>query len=74
MRRRKKEIILLRSVTHAYRARDILEKKGVRAYIERIPEDLRQGGCGYGVAVYDSTQRAIELIEEAGIEVKRIVR
>ena len=45
MRNGRKEMIMLRSVTYAYRARDILAKYGIRAYVERVPEDLRQDGA-----------------------------
>ena len=66
MRNGRKEMIMLRSVTYAYRARDILAKYGIRAYVERVPEDLRQDGCGYGVAVYTGAQKAAVLAVRAG--------
>lgn len=66
-------MLMLRSVTHAYRARDILNKHGIRAYVERVPEDLRQDGCGYGVAVYTDPQNATDILQNEGLQVKRIL-
>ncbi len=73
MRNGRKEIIMLRSVTHAYRARDILSKYGIRAYVERVPENLRQDGCGYGIAVYTGSQRASTILRDEGLQINRII-
>ena len=73
MRNGRKEMIMLRSVTYAYRARDILAKYGIRAYVERVPEDLRQDGCGYGAPVYTGAQKASDILRQEGLQVKRII-
>ncbi len=74
MQRDKKTFIILRSVTHAYRARDILDKHGIRGYIERVPENLRKEGCGYGIALYRNAEQAERILEQYGIEIKRVLR
>ena len=74
MQREKKVFISLRSVTYAYRARDILAKNGIKSYIERIPENLRKEGCGYGIALYRDAEQAETILKQHGIVIKRIVR
>ena len=49
MYQEQRKMIMLNSVTYAYKARDYLFKKGIRVYVERVPANLRTTGCGYGV-------------------------
>ena len=45
-----KPLLLVGSVTYAMKSRDILFKRGIKAYVERIPPSAGTG-CGYGVYV-----------------------
>ncbi len=46
-----KFILLCRSITHAQRLRDTLERIGLRCRIERPPIGLSDKGCSYAVSV-----------------------
>lgn len=66
-------MLVLNSITYAYRARDYLYKKGIKSYLERIPENLRTTGCGYGIRVNGDAEMIANLLENAGIPVKNII-
>ena len=63
-------IIGVGSVTNAMRGKDLLEKKGIRAYIQRKTEV--ENGCGYRLTVYDHGERAVALLRQAGIRVNTV--
>lgn len=68
-----KNILVLSSITYAYKARDYLNSKSIKCYIERIPAHLRTSGCGYGVRVKGNAVAIADMLRKAGIEVKDIV-
>lgn len=69
----KKYIIMLSSITYAYRARDILLENHIKCYVERIPHELRGNGCGYGVSVTGDAESARQLLISRGLRVKDII-
>lgn len=69
----KRKMLVLNSITYAYKARDYLEKQGIRAYIERIPKELRISGCGYGIRVNNDAELIAEMLNGASIRVKDII-
>lgn len=68
-----RRLIVLNSITYAHRAREYLERMGIRSYLERIPENLRTTGCGYGVRVVGNTDVAAGMLESNGIHVRDII-
>lgn len=68
-----KQLIVLSSITYAYKARDYLEKIGITSYIDRIPKDLRNTGCGYGLKVRENSYKVAEILKEANFRVKGVV-
>ncbi|MCI8406928.1 MAG: DUF3343 domain-containing protein [Oscillospiraceae bacterium] len=71
--REHRQMLVLNSITYAYKARDYLAQQGIRAYVERIPANLRTTGCGYGVRVNNDGEQIAQLLDQAGIRVKRIL-
>lgn len=69
----KNELIMLSSITYAYKAKDYLASKGITAYIERIPANLRANGCGYGIKVRYDTTLVTKMLNEAGIRVREVI-
>lgn len=65
-------IIRLTSVTYAMRAQRLLEQRGIRAYVKKLPRGLSAHGCGYGVSVVGDVDEAARLIAQAGIRVVAI--
>lgn len=64
-----KPLIMVNSITYAIKSRDILYRKGIKAYVERIPHTSRTTGCGYGIYVPDKTEEAVQLLLDSGIRI-----
>ena len=73
MRAGNRKLLVLSSITFAYKARDYLARQGIRCYIERIPKQLRTSGCGYGIKVEGDAQQIAAQVNQANIRVKEIL-
>ncbi len=74
----KKQLIVLSSITYAYKARDFLYNKGIKCYVERIPANLRKSGCGYCIRLNGGTNSidvnsVAKMLTEKGIRVKDVI-
>ena len=69
-----KQLIMLTSITYAYKAQELLAQKGITAYVERTPEELKTRGCSYSVAVRRNVDEAVRILEKAGIRVLGVIR
>ena len=69
-----KQLIMLTSITYAYKARDYLARKGIGTYIERTPRELKKKGCSYSLAVYGDAQKAATMLTTAGFQVLGVIR
>lgn len=65
----KKELLIVSSITHALRGKELLERAGFRAQITRLPRGVENAGCGYCVYVNRDTERAEQLLKSSGIRV-----
>lgn len=63
-----KPVILLSSVTYAMKARELLQRQGIKAYVERIPPS-GSSGCGYGIYVPKGADEAEGILREHGIKI-----
>ena len=63
-----KPVILVSSVTYAMKGRDLLFRRGIRAFVERIPP-TSQSGCGYGLYVPQGVEEAESLLRENHIKI-----
>ena len=61
-------LITARSVTQAQRMAQLLERRGVRAGVGRVPMGLTGKGCGYVLRLRGQTRTvaALRLLREAG--------
>jgi hypothetical protein len=64
-----KYVIVTGTVTYAIRGRDALRKAGVRATVERNSLGLGRYGCGYGIAIHDDIENAIEILKSNSIKI-----
>ncbi|MDD6284208.1 MAG: DUF3343 domain-containing protein [Firmicutes bacterium] len=64
-----KNSIMVGSITHAIRGRDILRSKGYKAFIEKTKGRLDGAGCGYSITLSSDPQAAAELLRSNGIKV-----
>jgi len=61
-------LITARSVTHAQRMAQALERRGIRAVVARAPMGLTGKGCGYVLRLRgrERTTAALRLLQETG--------
>ncbi len=67
-----KYLIMIGTVTYALRARDILKKNNIQAFVKRVQGGAMGGGCGYGVVVSGDIYDIKHIITSAGIRIKSI--
>ena len=65
----KETIIATGTITYAIKGRDLLRRAGFSAKIAR---DFGGSGCGYGIAIIGDANRAVELLNKAGIKLYEI--
>ena len=69
-----KTLILLTSVTYAYKAQKLLEKHWIRCAVVRTPKTLSDLGCSYSLQVDPSrAEEAEALIRKNGIRITKVV-
>ena len=64
-----KELILLPSVTYAMKAKSILDKRSIRAFIQRTPRNTGIRSCGYCLFVPKRADEAEDILRKSGIRV-----
>lgn len=69
-----REILVLRSITYAYKAQRLLERQGIRSYVIRTPAAYAPSGCSYSLSVAGQGERAAGLLRQNGIAVLKAVR
>lgn len=65
-----KAIFLVGSVTNAMRGKALLEQQGMTAQVQRVLHGQDQNGCGYRLLVSGDSERAMTILERAGLRVK----
>ena len=65
------QVLAVGSVTNAMRGKELLARNGLPAFVGRGKPD-GQNGCGYTLTVSGDVDRAIRLLEAAGIRVRRV--
>ncbi len=63
-----KPLLVVSSVTYAMKSKEILLRRGIRAYVERIPQ-TKETGCGYGVYVPQRADEAEAVLKDQGIRI-----
>ncbi len=70
----KDSIIMLSSITYAYKARDYLQPKGISVYLLRTPPKYSPRGCGYSIRLnYDNVEEIVNELKCKGIKVLGVV-
>lgn len=65
-----KILIVCGSITHAIHAKNLLEMRDVRSYVQKAPAGLYSYGCNYAVKVIcDKSEPVISLLRMAGIKI-----
>ena len=69
-----RDIIVLSSITYAYKAQKLLEQAWIKSEVIRTPEGLSDKGCSYSLAVRGDLNRAEDLLRQNGIRILKVVR
>lgn len=64
-----KQLLLVPSVTYAMKAKNILDRYKIRAYIERTPKTHQVYSCGYCLFVPENVETAHEILLRNGIKI-----
>ncbi|MBR5473332.1 MAG: DUF3343 domain-containing protein [Clostridia bacterium] len=67
-----RHIISVKSITYAIKGRDLLRKKGFRAYIERKINSDGNTGCGYVIIAEGNRQKIVNELMTFGININDI--
>lgn len=59
-------LIMLQNITLAVRAKNLLEKAGIRGYVQKTPKTGNKLNCGYSVYVPNDTDIAEKLLRKHG--------
>ena len=57
------------SITNAQRAKSVLNKNKIKAYVVRLENPKPGDGCGYVVKAEESDKNAIEILEKNSIRI-----
>ncbi len=63
------KLIVMHSLTYAYKAQDILKRHHIHAKIVQTPKELSKNGCGYSLAVNGDVDFILKLLKQSGIPV-----
>lgn len=69
-----RDLLVLRSITYAYKAQRLLEKQGIRSYVVRTPAAHAPSGCSYSLSVAGQSAKAADILRYSGIQVLKVVR
>lgn len=62
--------IIVSSVTYAYKGKNALERRGIKAYIERAPSRLSECGCYYIIRLKDyPVDKAVAILRSERVKV-----
>jgi hypothetical protein len=65
-----RQYVVVSSITYAYKGKNVLERKGIRASIERAPASISSCGCHYVIKFGNvPMNRVIQLLNEAHIKI-----
>lgn len=59
-------LIMLQNITLAVRAKNVLEKAGIRGYVQKTPKVNNRANCGYSVYVPNDVDKAERILKSRG--------
>ena len=59
-------LIMFQNITVAVRAKNFLERAGIRGYVQKSPRLNNRTTCGYGVYIESDAEKAIKLLKNNG--------
>ncbi len=68
-----RSLIMLKSITYAYKAQRILEQLWIKSAVIRTPGKFQNKGCGYSLLINSNPDRAIEALEKERIPILQVI-
>ena len=62
-------LFMFPNITIAVRAKNILEKAGIRGYVQKTPKINNKSVCGYSVYVIDNPDLAEKILNKKGFQI-----
>lgn len=69
----RRPVLLVSSVTHAFKGQELLKQRGIPSHIIRNAEFKALGSCGYAVVPYADPVAAQNILNRGGVRVLRIL-
>lgn len=64
------QFVVVSSITYAYKGQNALERRGIRAGIERAPKEIAGCGCHYALHIRNATAaEAAEILRAARVKI-----
>ena len=67
------DIIVLSSITYAYKAQKILDQMWIKSAVIRTPRPYSNKGCGYSLLIRGSLSEAVAALKSEGIRILDVV-
>lgn len=64
-----KQLIMFQNITVAVRAKNVLDKAGIRGYVQKTPKINNKAVCGYSVFVPEKSDLAAEILRRKGFSI-----
>ena len=62
----KKRLLMFQNITIAVNAKNVLEKAGIRGYVQKTPKINNKAVCGYSVFVPQKADIAAQILKTKG--------
>lgn len=59
-------LIMFQNITVAVRAKNFLERAGIRGYVQKTPRLNNRTTCGYSIYIESNVEKAIKLLKNNG--------
>lgn len=69
----KKYLIVTGTVTYAVKGKDLLNKKSIKAKVEKLSDIKSNHGCGYAINVFGNIEIITEILKNAGVKILEII-
>lgn len=67
------KLLLLPNITVAVRAKNILDKAGIKSFVQKTPRINNKTNCGYSLFVPDNAFLALDILRKYGINVIDVI-
>ncbi|MCL2014503.1 MAG: DUF3343 domain-containing protein [Oscillospiraceae bacterium] len=67
-------LVILTSITFAYKAKDILKNRGIRSRVVKTPVEAGLAGCSYSLELPERGREAADILKSSGLKIQGIIK